>query len=64
MLIGPTDVWGRRSATAGGLLLVVEEGVLSVGGALSWFTPGPFYDEHVKPFVKAFQALRLTQPLV
>lgn len=63
MLRGPTIVWERRAATTSAMLPVVEEAVISVGGALDPFLPPNLFEEHVKPFLDSFEALRETQPL-
>lgn len=63
MLRGPTTVWERRAGTTAAMLGVVEEAVVSVGGALDVFMPPNWYVEKVKPFLVAFEALRETEPL-
>lgn len=63
MLTGTTTVWQRRAATAAAMLPVVGEAVVSVGDALGEFMPPQWWISHVKPFVDAFETLRLTLSL-
>jgi hypothetical protein len=63
MLTGPTTVWHRRAVTTAAMLVVVEEAVVSVGDALGELMPPQWWIEHIKPFIEAFEALRVTNPL-
>lgn len=64
MLRGPTTNWARRAATTAAMLVIIEEAVMAVGDALGEFMEPGWYVEHVLPFLRTFEALRLTQPLV
>jgi hypothetical protein len=63
MLRGATPDWGRRAATTATMLVIVEEAVMAVGDALGEFMSPVWYTEHIGPFLEAFAALRVTQPL-
>ena len=63
MLTGLTTVWHKRAVTTAAMLVVVEEAVVSVGDALGELMPPQWWIEHIKPFLEAFAALRVTNPL-
>jgi hypothetical protein len=66
-------MWGRDGSTFGQYgrgdrygapgLLVVDEGITSIGEALHRFFGGQRYDENVTPLRAGFAALRAEQPL-
>jgi hypothetical protein len=64
MLRGPTTNWARRAATTAAMLVIVEEAVMAVGDPLGEFMEPGWYLDHVLPFLRTFEALRLTEPLV
>ncbi len=63
MFRGPIDVWERRIGTMSAMLLVVDEGITSIGEALHRFYGGQWYGENVDPRLASFAALRAEQPL-
>jgi len=63
MLRGPTTVWVRRAITAAVMVAVVEEAVISVGGALELFHGSGWYKDNVSSHIADFERLRSEQPL-
>jgi hypothetical protein len=56
----PAEAVGLTAAAA---LVVVEGAAVSVGDALAQFMPPGWYGEKIVPFVPAFAALRVSDPL-
>jgi hypothetical protein len=63
MIRGRTTAWARRVAGTAAMLGVVEESVASVGRALALFFGPGWYEQHAKPVLASFEALRDTHPL-
>jgi hypothetical protein len=63
MFRGPIDVWERRIGATSAMLLVVDEGITSIGEALHRFHGGQWYGENLTPRLASFAALRAEQPL-